>query len=230
MISATLRVLGEHEREINRILAKYPNKRSATLPLLFLVQSVEGYVTEDGMRDVGDILGITAAEVLGVASFYTMLKQQPTGDYLISVCRNITCTHLGGRRVLRAFENELGVAAGDTTDDGRFTLEAAECLATCDGAPSLQVNYEDILRVTPDDVTAIVERLRAGEALRSSANEVVKTHREASLEIALTGAYGSDEPASADTARTVSGEVPASDMAPGFRPPVGGHGAKNGGS
>lgn len=168
-------------------MAKYPTARSAALPLLFLVQSVEGYVSEAGMREVAEILDLTPAEILGTASFYTMLKKRPQGDYLISVCRNISCTHLGARKLIDRLEEHLGIAAGDTTDDGRFSLEAAECLATCDGAPSMQINYEDFYRVTPDEAVALVDRLRRGEQLRSVRGEPVKTAKEISYETATAG-------------------------------------------
>jgi NADH-quinone oxidoreductase subunit E len=204
--------------EIDGIVAKYPNSRSAALPLLFLVQSVEGYVSEDGMKDVADILGLTSAQVLATASFYTMLKKQPQGEYLISVCRNISCTHLGARHVLSALEDRLGVAAGETTGDGRFSLEAAECLATCDGAPSLQVNYEDFYRVSPDDAVALVDQLEAGGNVQSVRGEVVKTSKEIAREIALAGRRIAE--AGVEDARTIGGESPRADTAPGFRPKV----------
>lgn len=201
--------------------AKYPNSRSAVLPLLFLVQSVDGYVTEDGMREVAEILDLTSAQVLAAASFYTMLKKRPQGDYLISVCRNITCTHLGARAVTRALEERLGVDVGETTSDGKFTLETAECLATCDGAPSLQINYEDFYRVAPDDAVALVDKLAAGEDVRSVRGEPVKTSSEISREVALTGLR---TPGSAGDikGRTIGGESPPPDVAPGFRPKAAG--------
>jgi NADH-quinone oxidoreductase subunit E len=220
-----LQVLAENRAEIDAIVGKYPNPRSALIPLLFFVQSVQGHVTEEGMRDVAQVLGVTPAEVLSVASFYTMLKKRGTGEYLISVCRNITCTHLGGRKVLRAAEERLGVPAGQTTPDGRFTLEAAECLATCDGAPSLQVNYEDFYKVSPEEMVEIIDRLERGDEVLSVAGQSIKTHKEISREVAMTGVLEGRADAE-QGARTVSGEVPATDMAPGFRPPVKGHGAK----
>lgn len=214
-----LTVLTAHDSEIEAILGKYPNKRSATLPLLFLVQSVEGHVTEDGMRDVAQVLGLTPAEVLAVASFYTMLKKRPTGEYLVSVCRNITCTHRGGRKVLAAFEERLGITAGETTADGRFSLEAAECLATCDGAPSLQVNYEDFYSVTPDDAASLIDELTSGKPVNSVAGEPVKTHREISREIAMNGALFDITSESLPTAGGESGDA---QVAQAHRPRVDG--------
>jgi NADH-quinone oxidoreductase subunit E len=183
-----MRVLtGELRETAEAIVAKYPSSRSATLPLLFLAQSVEGYVSDDGMRDVAEILGLTPAQVLASASFYTMLKKRPQGDYLISVCRNISCTHLGARKVITALEDKLGITSGQTTPDGRFSLEAAECLATCDGAPSLQINYEDFYKVTAEQAVGLVDKLSGGEEVRSVRGEPVKTSKEISLETATAG-------------------------------------------
>ena len=206
----------EHRVVAEQIVAKYPNSRSATLPLLFLAQSIEGYVTEDGMREVAAILGLTPAQVLASASFYTMLKKRPQGEYLVSVCRNISCTHLGARRVIERAEETLGIKAGETTPDGRFSLEAAECLGTCDGAPSMQINYEDFYKVTPDDVMELILQIGRGEPVTSVRGEPVKTHKEIARETAMAGVRtsGSDS----ETARTVGGEVPPPDFAPGMRP------------
>ena len=208
----------EHRRVADQIVAKYPNSRSATLPLLFLVQSVEGYVTEEGMREVAEILGLTPAQVLASASFYTMLKKRPQGEYLVSICRNISCTHLGARKVIARAEEALGIKAGETTEDGRFSLEAAECLGTCDGAPSMQINYEDFYKVTPSDVVDLIEKLRSGQTVTSVRGEPVRSHTEISRETATAGVRnGSDD---AGEARTVGGEVMPEDFAPGTRPPV----------
>ena len=213
----------EQRREADAIVAKYPNKRSALLPLMFLVQSVEGHVTDEGMREVADILGLTPAQVLSSTSFYTMLKRNPQGQYLISVCRNIACTHLGGRKLVGAFEERLGISAGGTTEDGKFSLEAAECLGTCDGAPVIQINYEDFYRVTPENAAELVDKLERGEEVRSVRGQAVQTSREISRETATAGvrrmAGGMEE------MRTIGGETPPADIAPGHRPPEKGHGA-----
>lgn len=221
-------LVGEVREKAERIIGKYPNSRSATLPLLFLVQSVEGYVTEQGMREVADMLGLTSAQVLSSGSFYTMLKKRPQGDYLISVCRNISCTHRGSRKVVQAFEDRLGVGVGETTPDGRFTLETAECLATCDGAPALQINYEDFYDVKPEDVGEMVDRIERG-ALTSSRGEPVKTHKEISLETATVG-LRSPGTAGDHTARTLGGEALRPDTSPGNRPPELGHAAGSAGA
>src|SRR5687768_14743699 len=211
----------EHRRVAEQIVAKYPNSRSATLPLLFLVQSIEGHLTDDGMREVADILGLTSAQVLASASFYTMLKKRPQGEYLISVCRNISCTHLGARKVIARAEEALGIPAGETTEDGLFSLEAAECLGTCDGAPSMQINYEDFYKVTPEAARELVDRLERGEEVRSVRGEVVKDSRAISRETACAGLRHT--PDEMESLRTIGGESPRVDTAPGFRPKVEGH-------
>ena len=207
---------GEVRADAERIIAKYPHSRSAVLPLLFLVQSVEGYVTEAGMREVAEILGMTPAQVLAAASFYSMLKKEPQGEYLVSVCRNITCTHMGGRKLASAAERRLGIAVGETTADAKFTLETAECLATCDGAPAIQINYEDFYNLTPEALVGLIDKLERGEEVRSKRGEPVRTAQEISHETAVAGAHRALGAGVA--ARTVGGESPRADMAPGVRP------------
>jgi NADH-quinone oxidoreductase E subunit len=219
-MKAELTVLKGSQIEIDSIIAKYPNSRSATIPLLFLAQSVEGYVSEAGMRDVATVLGLTPAEVLAVASFYTMLKKKPQGKYLISVCRNISCSHMGGRRVLKALEDRLGISAGATTTDGEFSLEAAECLATCDGAPSLQINYEDFYKMSPEDAVELVELLAKGETVRSVAGEPVKSSTEIARETALTGTRMPTERMDHDHEMPAGGETGSAQVTEGHRPPV----------
>lgn len=211
-------VFSDEQRSVAlEIVGKYPNKRSAVLPLLFLVQSIDGYVTEAGMREVAHILELTPAEVLATGSFYTMLKKRPQGDYLVSVCRNISCTHRGSRKVIAALVDHLGIELDETTDDGLFTIEAAECLATCDGAPSMQISYEDFYDVTPQSVVELVESLRAGEEVRSVRGETIKKSRAISYEIATAGLRVPGT-AGDHQGRTIGGESPRADTAPSFRP------------
>ncbi|CAN5659528.1 NADH-quinone oxidoreductase subunit NuoE [soil metagenome] len=207
----------ELRRTATEIVDKYPNSRSAILPLLFLVQSVEGHVTENGMREVAEILGLEPAEVLATSSFYTMLKKKPQGEYLVSVCRNIACTHRGAREIASALEVRLGVEVGGTTDDGRFSLEAAECLATCDGAPSLQINYEDFYNVSPDDARALIDRLEEGRETTSFRGQKVMSSKEIAREIATSGLRVPGTAGEREE-RTICGESPRADTAPGIRP------------
>ncbi len=144
------------------IMARYPRPRSALLPLLHLVQSEEGYVTPEGVRFCADELGLTKAEVGAVATFYTMFKRRPTGEYLVSVCTNTLCDVLGGQEIYETLSEQLGVGHDQTTADGRITLEHAECLAACDYAPVVTVNYEFFDQQTTDSATELVDELRAG--------------------------------------------------------------------
>jgi NADH-quinone oxidoreductase subunit E len=210
-------LVGELRKTAEAIVARYPNSRSAALPLLFLVQSAEGYVTEQGMREVADILGLTPAEILATGSFYTMLKKRPQGEYLVSVCRNISCTHLGSRKIVKELEQHLGIQPGETTADGKITLETAECLATCDGAPSIQINYEDFYKVAPETAVELVEKLRRGDQVRSVRGEPVRTAREVAYE---TATVGLDTPGTAgdQVQETFGGESMLGHEGPGFRP------------
>jgi NADH-quinone oxidoreductase E subunit len=146
------------------VIRRYPQARSATIPLLHLAQSQDGYVTEDAMAHVAELVGSTPAEVFGVATFYEMFKEHPVGRYLVGVCTNLSCMILGAEAILEHVEAVLGVPAGGTTPDGLFTVEEMQCLAACDGAPCLQVNYRYFERVTAETVERILDDLRAGRA------------------------------------------------------------------
>ena len=146
-----------------RIKARYPDTRSALMPLLYLAQSEEGYLSREGMREVGEILGLTTAEVEAVASFYTMIRPRPTGRYVISVCTNLSCALLGAKRVYERAREVLGPDAEGVTDDGLFTLHEEECLGACDAAPVVQVNFVNYDRVDVAGVERLIEALRAGD-------------------------------------------------------------------
>lgn len=147
----------ERAREI---IARYPDKRSAVMPLLYLAMSEEGWLTEKGMEQVGLLVDMTPAQVQAVASFYTMYKRERTGRYLVSVCTSISCMLLGSDDVLHAIEDEAGVPAGETDEEGTVSVEHVECIGACGGAPALQVNYEMIEGVTPDKGRELVRWLR----------------------------------------------------------------------
>ncbi|HEX8805235.1 MAG TPA: NAD(P)H-dependent oxidoreductase subunit E, partial [Acidimicrobiales bacterium] len=144
------------------IIGRYPRPRSALIPLLHLAQEQDGYLTEDAMEHIAELLGITPAEVLGTASFYEMFKREPVGDYLVNVCTNISCLLVGGEELLHHLEHRLGVKAGGTTPDGKFTLEDVECIAACTEAPCLQVNYRYFHRVGPSEADVLLDDLRTG--------------------------------------------------------------------
>jgi NADH-quinone oxidoreductase subunit E len=145
------------------IMARFPRVRSALIPLVHLVQEQDGYVTEDGMEHVAELLGVTPAEVYGTASFYEMFKFEPVGRYCVNICTNISCQLLGAWELLEHAEEQLGVKAGGTTGDGVFTLEDVECIAACTEAPALQVNYRYRYKVTPAAFDELVADLRAGK-------------------------------------------------------------------
>ena len=130
------------------------------MPLLYLAMAEEGHLTEDGMEEVARWCEMTPAQVLSVASFYTMFKREKTGDYLISCCTSISCMLLGGDDVLHAVEDESGVPHGETGDKGMLSVEHVECIGACGGAPAVQVNYELIEGVTPEKARELVKWLK----------------------------------------------------------------------
>lgn len=144
------------------IIARYPRRKSALIPLLHLAQEQDGHVTDEAMRQIAELVGVTPAEVLGTGSFYEMFRFERTGRYLINICGTMSCALMGARELMLAAERALGVHAGGTTDDGMFTLHQAECQAACTEAPCLQVNYRYRFKMTPDGVEQLIDDLRAG--------------------------------------------------------------------
>jgi NADH:ubiquinone oxidoreductase subunit E len=144
------------------ILGRYPEKRSAVMPLLYVSMLENGYVTAEGMRVVAVLTGLTGAQVQAVASFYSMYKREELGEYLISVCTSISCFLLGADDVLAAVEDETGVPDGETGSNGKFTVEHIECNGACGGAPVVLVNYEMVEGVSPDKARELVKWLRDG--------------------------------------------------------------------
>ena len=136
--------------------------RSALLPLLHLVQAEDGYLTPAGIAFCAEQLGLSPAEVTAVATFYSMYRRTPTGEYLVGVCTNTLCAVMGGDAILEVLEDHLGVHAGQTTDDGKVTLEHIECNAACDYAPVVMVNWEFFDNQTPSSARDLVDELRAG--------------------------------------------------------------------
>jgi NADH-quinone oxidoreductase subunit E len=170
------------------IVARYPQSRSALLPLLHLVQSVEGYVSQDGIRYCAEALELTTAEVSAVATFYTMYKRTPCGEHIVSVCTNTLCAALGGDDIYARLKRRLGVGheetAGEPGAPGSITLEHAECLAACDLAPVLQVNYEYYDNQSVESAQALVDALRAGERPAPTRGAPLTDFRTAELELA----------------------------------------------
>jgi len=143
-----------------QIISKYPEKRSAVMPLLYLAAAEEGHVTDEGMEEVAEWCGITPAQVLAVASFYTMYKRERTGKYLVSCCTSISCMLLGGDDILHAVEDESGVPHGETDDEGLISVEHVECIGACGGAPAVQVNYELVEGISAEKGRELVRWLK----------------------------------------------------------------------
>ncbi len=150
-------------KDASAIIARYPQARSALLPLLHLVQSEDGFVSPDGMVFCADQLGVSTAEVSAVATFYSQFKRHPTGEYQVGVCTNTLCALMGGDAVWDSLTKHLGVGDDETTPDGKVTLERIECNAACDYAPVVMVNWEFFDNQTPESAKAVVDSLRAGK-------------------------------------------------------------------
>jgi NADH-quinone oxidoreductase E subunit len=148
--------------QAEQLVALYPEKRSALIPLCHLAQEQDGWLTPEAISEIGEICGVTAAEVKGTASFYDMLHTEPVGKYVVAVCTNIACLLGGALELLEHAESTLGVRAGGTTPDGVFTLHEAECLADCDRTVCVQVNHRYVGAQSPGTFDALVDDLRTG--------------------------------------------------------------------
>jgi NADH-quinone oxidoreductase E subunit len=158
-------------RRAEELVGLYPHPRSALIPICHLAQEQDGWLTPEAVTEIGEILGLSPAEVLGTASFYDMLHTEPVGRYLITVCTNVACLLRGAYELLEHAEERLEVRAGGTTDDAMFTLEEAECLADCGRAPVCQVNHRFFGDLDAVKFDSLVDDLRAGRL-----SEVVPPH------------------------------------------------------
>ncbi|MBZ6086885.1 NADH-quinone oxidoreductase subunit NuoE [Streptomyces olivaceus] len=205
------------ETDAREVIARYPDSRSALLPLLHLVQSQEGHVTRTGMQFCADMLGLTTAEVTAVATFYTMYRRRPSGDYQVGVCTNTLCAVMGGDAIFESLQEHLGVGNGETTEDGKVTLEHIECNAACDFAPVVMVNWEFFDDQTPASARGLVDDLRAGRPVTPTRGAPVCTFKETARILAgfpderdgAVAAGGSAGPASLAGLKLAKGEVPA---------------------
>lgn len=153
-------------REAADIIGRYPQPRSALMPLLHLVQAEEGYVSADGIRFCAGQLGLSEAQVAAVVTFYTMYKRRPIGEYHVGVCTNTLCAIMGGDQIFAELSAHLGVGNDETTPDSKITLEHVECNAACDYAPVVMVNWEFFDNMTPQSARRLVDDLRAGADVR----------------------------------------------------------------
>jgi NADH-quinone oxidoreductase subunit E len=145
------------------IIGRYPKARSAMIPLLHLAQEQDGYITNEAMAHIGELVGATSAEVYGTCTFYEMFKMEPVGKYVINVCGTMSCALMGAEELMHHAEHRLGVKAGSTTPDGLITLEHAECQAACTEAPCAQINYRFRYRMTTADMDSLIDDLQAGK-------------------------------------------------------------------
>ena len=152
------------QERAREFISRYPEKKSAVMPLLYLAMAEEGHLTNEGMEEVADWCGMTPAQVQSVASFYTMLKKQPTGKYLFQVCHTLSCALRGADALVEMLEGKLGIQCGETTEDGMFTLSEVECLAACVNAPVAWIGddfYEDL---DGPAMTKLLDDVAAGKA------------------------------------------------------------------
>ncbi|MBT2368787.1 NADH-quinone oxidoreductase subunit NuoE [Streptomyces sp. ISL-10] len=166
------------EADAQEVIARYPDSRSALLPLLHLVQSEEGHVSRTGMRFCAEMLELTTAEVTAVATFYTMYRRKPSGDYQVGVCTNTLCAVMGGDAIFEELKEHLGVGNNETTEDGKVTLEHIECNAACDFAPVVMVNWEFFDNQTPQTAKKLVDDLRAGKQVSPTRGAPLCTYKE----------------------------------------------------
>ncbi|MDQ6642283.1 MAG: NADH-quinone oxidoreductase subunit NuoE [Actinomycetota bacterium] len=184
MTSATDQLDATTYAELQEIAARYPQPRSGLLPMLHLVQSAMGRITAAGIEACAEILQISTADVSGVATFYTMYKRRPVGDYHVGVCTNTLCAVMGGDAIFERLKSHLDVGNDEMTerrpqDMSTLTLEHIECNAACDYAPVMTVNWEFMDNMTPESAIALVDDLRSGKKVRSTRGPAICSWREA---------------------------------------------------
>jgi NADH-quinone oxidoreductase subunit E len=170
--------------QMREVLDRYPQKRSALMPLLHLVQADEGHISPDGLREVADLIDLTEAEVTAVATFYTMYLRRASGRVRVGVCVNSLCAVLGGDEIWDALVDHCGVGNHETTEDGAVTLERIECQAACTHAPVMTANWEFLDDMTVAKAKQVVDDVRAGRPVQSTRGPVVRTFAEAERTIA----------------------------------------------
>ncbi|MFE3646960.1 MULTISPECIES: NADH-quinone oxidoreductase subunit NuoE [unclassified Streptomyces] len=202
--------------DAKEVIARYPDSRSALLPLLHLVQAEEGCVTRTGVRFCAEQLDLTTAEVTAVSTFYSMYRRKPGGDYQVGVCTNTLCAVMGGDAIFEELQEHLGVGNGETTEDGTVTLEHIECNAACDFAPVVMVNWEFFDNQTPRSARQLVDDLRAGRTVEPTRGAPLCSFKETARILAgfpdgrsgAVGATGGAGPASLVGLRLARGETP----------------------
>jgi NADH-quinone oxidoreductase subunit E len=162
----------KHGQEIDSILARYAQKRSAVLPILYIAQDEYGHLTDEAIREVAEIVQVPPTDVFEVVGFYTLFYNRPVGKWVLQVCDDVPCCFLGAEEIVADLESKLGIKADETTADGMFTLQRVKCLADCDRAPVVQANLDYYRNMTPEKVDAMLTELRrraeSGEQLSIS--------------------------------------------------------------
>ena len=193
--------------ELREIAARYPQARSALLSMLHLVQAEEGYVSPHGIELCAELLDITAAEVSGVATFYTMYKRKPVGEHLVGVCTNTLCAIMGGDLIFERLKDHLDVGNDETSADGRITLEHIECNAACDYAPVVMVNWEFMDNQTPESAVQLVDDLCSGTEVTATRGGIIRSWREGERVLAGYPDGHADEGPSAGPASLVGLQI-----------------------
>ncbi len=152
----------ETKKRFDDLVRRYPERRSALIPILHEVQAEVGYLSPEAIEWVAGYLGLSPADVMSVASFYDMLYLEPVGKHMIYVCQNLSCSLLGAERLIRHLESKLGIRMGETTSDGLISLKRMECLASCGTAPAIQIDGIFYERMTPKKLDEVLEQLREG--------------------------------------------------------------------
>ncbi len=149
--------------QANKIIKQYPQKRSALGPLLHLAQSKDGYISDDSIEVISELVGITEVQVKSVSTFYSMYKQEPTGKYLVSVCKSISCEINNSSDVIKKVQEITGLNNNETDEEGMFTFEKVECIGACGGAPAIQINYETVEGMTPENTENLFNWLKENQ-------------------------------------------------------------------
>ena len=156
---------------IEELTTHYPQNLAALIPSLHLIQERFGYISDEAMVRLGEVLDVPPAEILGTLTFYTMFRRQPEGRFHVNVCQNISCNLMGSEDILSYLEKKLGIKSGETTEDGLFTLGAVECLGACDEGPVLEIDGDYFFRLTPAKVDALLDDYRKKAEERPSTEE-----------------------------------------------------------
>ncbi|MPZ73785.1 MAG: NADH-quinone oxidoreductase subunit NuoE [Nitriliruptorales bacterium] len=206
----------ELKEKAQELVDRYPVGRSALLPLLHLVQHQDGYITDDGITECAQLLKLTKAEVNAVATFYSMYKRAPLGRHLVSVCTNFACQVRGAGEVYQRLHEHLGVAHNETTSDSAVTLEHAECLGNCDGAPIVSVDYFNYECLSPDAAVDLVDRVIAGDVPPPTRGYPSGGIRDMQYRLAGLGPVDAAQPgAIPDQATAADAAPPVQDSGPG---------------